>query len=242
MKAAATNRASVRRHAVPRRHWRRARSATPSGWRRPCARRATRSPRCAKKSTSSAPRPATYGVVSLRQRGRHRQHPVPGPQGEGQPPPGHQGGDAQARPGADPQRGPQRHRGRRLRDPGRGRHPQGAARPRARARHPARRRGQGRHHRRPAAQPAPEDRRPPADGRQERLPAREAAEERGRGPVARGSARHRLRRRSAASATRSRPSRTPSSCRTSTPTTTRSTSSRRPRACCSTALPAAARP
>src|SRR5438876_3261952 len=70
--------------------------------------------------------------------------------------------DPQARPGAHPQRGPQRHRGRRLRDSGRGRHPQGAARPRARPRHPPRRRGEGWHHRRAPTRAAAENRRPSA--------------------------------------------------------------------------------
>ena len=148
----------------------------------------------------------------------------------------------QARPGAGPQRGAQRRRDRRLRDPGRGRHPQGAPRRRARGGHPARRRGQGRHHRRSPPRGEAQDRRSPPDGRQERLPAREAAQERGRRPHARGSARHQLRGHRRARPPRSRPSRTPSSCPTSTPTTTRSTTSPRPRACCSTALPAAARP
>ena len=186
--------------------------------------------------------PSTYGVYLVRQRGRYRQHPLPGPQGEGQPAPLHQGRRPQARPGAHPQRGPQRRRGRRLRDPGRRRHPQGAARRRARRRHPARRRGEGRHHRRAPARPAPQDRRSPPHGRQERLPAREAPQERGRRPHPRGSARHRLRRHRRPQRPRSSPSRTPSSCRTSTPTTTRSTSSPRPRASSSTAPPAAARP
>src|SRR5207245_7095250 len=101
--------------------------------------------------------------------------------------------DPQARPGAHPQRGPQRHRGRRLRDSGRGRHPQGAARPRARPRHPPRRRGEGWHHRRAPTRAAAENRRPSAAGLEVRLSPRKAPEERSQRSHARGSARHRLR-------------------------------------------------
>ena len=36
--------------------------------------------------------PSTYGVYLSRQRGRHGQHPVAGPQGEGEPAPVDQGG------------------------------------------------------------------------------------------------------------------------------------------------------
>ena len=74
-----------------------------------------------------------------------------------------------------------------------------------------------------------------------RLRLREGPEVRGRGARPRGGPRHRLRRRSAASAARSSRSATPSSCPTCTPSCSRSTSSSRPRACCSTARPAAAR-
>ena len=41
--------------------------------------------------------PSTYGVYLSAERGRHRQHPLAGPQGEGQHPPRDQGGDAEAR-------------------------------------------------------------------------------------------------------------------------------------------------
>ncbi len=84
-------------------------------------------------------------------------------------------------------------------------------------------------------------RRPHPHGREVRLPAREAPEERGRGSRAGGGAGHRVRGHRRPRRPRSRRSATRSSCRTSTPTTTRSTSWRRRRACCCTARPAAAR-
>ena len=181
--------------------------------------------------------------VPVRQRGRHRQHPLAGPQGEGQPAPRAQGRGPQARPGA--------------RSSTRGSTSSRPPATRSRARSSSSRSSSTTARAvvtlradedkvgiiaDPLRDASAEDRRSPPDGRQERLPAREAAQERGRGPHARGSARTSATRTSAASAPRSRRSRTPSSCRTSTPTTTRSTSSPRPRACCSTALPAAARP
>ena len=63
----------------------------------------------------------------------------------------------------------------------------------------------------------------------------------GRGRHPRGDPRHHATRTSAASVRRSRTSRTPSSCRSSTRRSSRSTSSRRRRAFCCTALPDAAR-
>ena len=112
----------------------------------------------------------------------------------------------------------------------------------ARHRDPAGGRGPGRHHRGAAALGEAQDRRPPAHRRQERLPAREAAR-RARSRTSRWKrCPTSTTRTSAGSPARSRPSRTRSSCRTSTPTTTGSITSPRRRACCSTALRAAARP
>ena len=71
--------------------------------------------------------------------------------------------------------------------------------------------------------------------------AREAAPARGRGPAARGGARHHLRRRRRPRQPDRGRSPTPSSCRSCTRSCSPSTGCRRPRASCSTARPAAAR-
>src|SRR5207247_10873143 len=56
--------------------------------------------------------PVDVRSLSIVQPGRHRQRPLPGPQGEGQHPPGDRRQDAEAGPGARPQRGIERRRGR----------------------------------------------------------------------------------------------------------------------------------
>ena len=88
--------------------------------------------------------PSTYGVYLSANEDGTVNDPVAGAQGEGEPAPVDQGGGDPARAGADPQRGAQRRRDGGVRDPGRGRHPQGAPRRRARAGDAAGGRGPGR--------------------------------------------------------------------------------------------------
>ena len=145
-------------------------------------------------------------------------------------------------PGGHAQRGAQRRGRPRLRAGRRGRDVQGAARRRrARPGHRQRRRGARRAPGRAAAQRHHPGRRLAAARRPRRLRLREGAQVRGRGARPRRGARHRLLARSAAWSPRSTRSATRSSCPTCTPSCSRSTSSSRPRACCSTARPAAAR-
>ena len=179
--------------------------------------------------------------VPLAERRRHGEHPVERAEGQGEPPPVDREGVDQARAGARPQRGPERHRDGGLRDPGRGRHHEGDPGRGARGRHGAGGRGEGRGHRGAAPPGEAQGRRSPPHGLEVGLPPGEAAEERGRGPGSRGGPGHPVRGHRRPHAPRSRRSGTRWSSRTSTPTTTASTSSRRPRASSSTARRGAAR-
>ncbi len=104
-----------------------------------------------------------------------------------------------------------------------------------------RRRGTCRAPRRSAARGAAEGRRLAAARRPRQLRLRARAQDRGRGARPRRGARHRLRQHRWPDRADRRRSATPSSCPTCTRSCSRSTSSSRPRACCSTALPAVAR-
>ena len=131
--------------------------------------------------------------VPLAERRRHGEHPVERAQGQGEPPSVDREGIDQARAGARPQRGPERHRDGGLRDPGRGRHHEGDPGRGARGRHGAGGRGEGRGHRGAAPPGEAQGRRPPPHGLEVGLPPGEAAEERGRGPGSRGGPGHPVR-------------------------------------------------
>ena len=192
-------------------------------------------------------REAHPAAVGLRhaprpQRRRHRRRVLRRPQDARRPPPRARRRRAQAGPGGRAQRVAQRRPGPRRRAHRRGRHPQGA--PRGRQAGPDRRpgrRGAGRRagRRRSWARSC---------GRATRsswTPAPACCSRSCPGPRSRSSSWKRCptspTTTSAASTTRSSRSPTRSSCRSSTASCSSSTSCRRPRASCSTALPAAAR-
>ena len=195
-------------------------------------------------------RPAGPAAGRLRhlprpQRRRHRRRVHRRPQAARQRQPRRRRSTSlRARPGGHAQRGAQRRRGPRLRAGRRGRHAQGDPRRTATAPWSSANADEERVVRLADAAAATSTLRAGdsllLDTRSgyvyERMP-----EVRGRGARPRRGPRHRLRRRSAASPTRSSRSATPSSCPTCTPTCSTSTSSSRPRASCSTARPAAAR-
>ena len=187
--------------------------------------------------------PAGFGVFLAAQRGRHRRHLHRRPQAARRRQPRRRGRRPAPRPGGHAQRGDERRRGAGVRERRRGRHAQGGAR-RRRAR-PGRRphrRGEGRPPRRAAASTAATcgwatrccSSRAPATSTSGSPSPRSRSSSSKRSPTS-------TTRRSAAWPRRSSRSATPSSCPTCTPTCSPSTSCARPRACCSTARPAAAR-